>query len=137
MQALQINEKLKALVQTERKVIAEILKLIQILDITKSYRELGYSSLFNYLTAGLGYSEGAAQRRISSARLVKEIPSIGLDLQTGALNLTQVSMAHSAIQQQEKTGDKIKSEDKYKILEGLKNKNSFETKQSLQKQLPD
>lgn len=41
MQALKINEKLKVLVQTERKVIAEILKLIQILDITKSYRELG------------------------------------------------------------------------------------------------
>ncbi len=127
---------MKVLVRTERKVIAEILGLIQILDIYKAYRELGYSSLYSYLTEGLGYSEGAAQRRISAAKLYKEVPSIAKDLLTGTLNLSQISTAQSAIQQQEKSGTKIDSEEKYKILESLKGQNSIKTKQALQQQLP-
>jgi len=132
-----IDEKLKALVKTERKLTYEILLLIQTLDLTKSYRELGYASLFEYLTKEVGYSDGSAQRRISSARLLKEIPQIAEDLKTGELNLTQVSLAQMAFRQEEKkSSEKIHRKAKELVLNQLKNKNSFETKKILKEGCP-
>lgn len=138
MQALKMDQNLKALVKTERKITYEILLLIQAFDITKSYRELGYSSLFEYLVKEIGYSESAAQRRISSARLMKQVPGIETDLQSGKLNLTQVSLAYSAIRQEEKAqGTKVSSEQKNEILRKLKSKNTFESQKVLLEELPN
>ncbi len=137
MQALKLDRQLKTLVKTERKITYEILLLIQTIDITKAYRELGYESLYAYLTKEVGYSEGAAQRRISSARLMKQVPKIENEIQTGDLNLTQVSLAYTAIRQEEKAlGAKISSANKSAILERLKCKNTFETQKVLQQELP-
>jgi len=126
-----LDQKLKALVKTERKITHEILLIIQTLDLTKSYRELGYSSLYEYLTKEIGYSEGAAQRRISSARLMKEVPSVEQELQTGELNLSQVSLAQVAFKQ-----ENLNSEKKEKILKKLKNKSTYETKKILLEECP-
>ncbi|MEZ0391515.1 MAG: hypothetical protein ACAH59_04825, partial [Pseudobdellovibrionaceae bacterium] len=95
-----LDQKLKTLVRTERKITYEILLLIQTLDVTRGFRELGYSSLFEYLTKEVGYSEGSAQRRISSARLMKECPQVETEIQTGGLNLTQISLAQVAFRQE-------------------------------------
>lgn len=136
-QALILDQKLKALVQSERKITHEVLLLIQTLDITRSYLELGFSSLFDYLVRGIGYSEGAAQRRISSARLMKQVPLIEESLKSGKLNLTQISLAQVAIKQEEKAqGVKLSSDQKGDIIEKLKFQSSFETKKILKQELP-
>jgi len=157
MQAIIIDQKLKSLVASERKITHEILLLIQTLDMTKSFRELGYSSLFEYLTKEIGYSEGSAKRRISSARLMKQVPQIANDLKLGNLNLTQVSLAQVAIRQQEKArsqnhiqdppqspcpkksptpSQKVTLQQKIEILEKLKSKSTFETQKILKDNLP-
>jgi len=137
MQAIILDQKLKSLIASERKITHEILLLIQTLDITKSFRELGYSSLFEYLTKEIGYSEGSAQRRISSARLMKQVPEIANDLKSGNLNLTQVALVQAAIRQEEKAqSQKISFEQKTDILEKLKSKTTFETQKILKDNLP-
>lgn len=137
MQTLKLDQQLKALVKTERKITYEILLMIQTFDITKVYRELGYESLYAYLTKEVGYSEGAAQRRIASARLMKQVPIIESEIKSGELNLTQVSLAYTAIRQEEKAnGAKISNSDKSAILEKLKSKNTFETQKVLKHELP-
>jgi hypothetical protein len=137
MQALKLDQELKSLVKTERKITYEILLLIQTFDLTQSYRELGYPSLFEYLVKEVGYSEGSAQRRISSARLMRQVPHIKNDLQSGKLTLTQVSMAQSAIRQEEKIqGMKLSKELKTEILEKLKSKNNYESQKVLLENLP-
>ncbi len=93
----ELHFELKKLVQTERKITEQILDLINQWELSRTYAKLGYSSMFEYLHKGLGYSEGAAQRRLSSARLLRELPEIKSDLQNGNLNLTQVAMAQIAI----------------------------------------
>ena len=136
-QALSLDLQLKTLVKSERKITLEILQVIQMVLITRCYLELGYSSLYAYLTAGIGYSEGAAQRRISAAKLLKQVPELKADLQSGAINLTQVSFAQTAIRQQEKSERiKIGAAAKSRILSKLRVKNGFETKQILQAELP-
>jgi len=137
MQAIVLDQKLKSLVASERKITHEILLLIQTLDITQSFRELGYASLFEYLVREIGYSEGSAQRRISSARLMKQVPQIANDLKSGKLNLTQVSLVQVAIRQEEKAqSQKISFEKKTEILEKLKSKSTFEAQKILKDNLP-
>jgi hypothetical protein len=124
------------LVKTERKITHEVLLCIQQLDSTKAYAELGYSSLFDYLVAGQKYSEGSAQRRISAARLLKEVPEIQEKIQEGTLNLTQLAKMSIAVkQEQKKTGQQVSTTEKKDILTQLENKNSLETEQLLSKEL--
>jgi hypothetical protein len=131
-QALILDQKLRGQIQTERKITHEILLTIQTIDITRSYLELGYSSLYDYLLNGHGYSEGAANRRISAARLLKQIPEIASQIQDGKLNLSQLAQAQSAMNQEErKTKKKISREKKKQALGNLIGKNKFDTQKSL------
>jgi 5-methylcytosine-specific restriction endonuclease McrA len=136
MKHLEIHSQLNALVQTERKITQQILDLINQCEQIRAYAKLGYSSMFEYLNKGLGYSEGSAQRRLSSARLLRDIPDIRTDLQSGVLNLTQVSMAQIAIRKEEKTQkQKMDSFEKKELINKLKSKNTFESKNILANEL--
>jgi len=132
MHAQSLHFQLSALVKSERKITHEILLCIQQIDQTKAYVELGYPSLFDYLVKEQKYSEGAAQRRISAARLIKELPEIEKKVQEGNLNLTQLSKLASATNQDQKaTGKKVSTEQKRELLEQMENKTGFETEQLL------
>jgi 5-methylcytosine-specific restriction endonuclease McrA len=132
----QLHIRFTQLVKTERKITHEILLCIQRLDSTKAYAELGYSSLFDYLVAGQKYSEGSAQRRISAARLLREVPEIQEKIQEGALNLTQLAKLSIAVkQEQKKTGQIVSTTEKKEILMQLENKNSLETEHLLDREL--
>jgi hypothetical protein len=130
---LQRHEHFKKLVKSERTATHEVLLMIQSFDITKEFRALGYSSLFDYLTLGHGYSAGAAHRRISSARLMKEVPQIEESLITGELSLTQVSLVQVAISQEQK----VQASKKFEVINKIKSKNSFETKKILKQEFPN
>jgi hypothetical protein len=129
--ALTLHEKFTLIVKSERKITFEVLLFIQTFDTTKAYTELGYCSLFDYLVRGQKYSESSAQRRISAARLLKQVPEISDDLKSGDLNLTQMSLAKTAINQQEKVEGKLPIEKKKEVLKKLKNKSTFKSKKIL------
>jgi len=132
MHAQNLHFQLSDLVKSERKITHEILLCIQQMDQTKGYAELGYPSLFDYLVKEQKYSEGAAQRRISAARLIKELPEIEKKVQEGNLNLTQLSKLASATNQDQKaTGKKVSTEQKRELLAQMENKTGFETEQLL------
>jgi hypothetical protein len=140
LNTLQRHEHFKKLVKNERNATHEVLLMIQSFDITKEYRALGYSSLFDYLTLGHGYSAGAAHRRISAARLMKEIPQIEESLKTGELSLTQVSLTQVAINQEQRVlgkAQKIQASKKLEAIKKIKSKNSFETKKVLKQVFPN
>jgi len=61
------------------------------MEIRKLYLDLGYSSLFTLCTVGLGYSGGAAYRRIQAARCLEKNPEILDKIRSGALSLCAVS----------------------------------------------
>ena len=62
------------------------------LDKRQAYRDLGYSSLFSFCTEKLKYSEGAAQRRISTARCLNKFPIVLDYLNQCKLNLTTLDI---------------------------------------------
>jgi 5-methylcytosine-specific restriction endonuclease McrA len=120
---------LKVYVQSERKITAEIIEFIREVDRRRLYLDLGYTSLFSFLTKEIRYTPAAAQRRIDSARLSYEIPELKDDLQTGALNLSQVSMLAYALRQKHKEQPKfeITVQEKRELLEKVKNQDLIST----------
>ena len=89
--------KLRALVHEERKITLQILELICESERRRLFAESGYSSLFDWLTRELGYSEGAAQRRIESARLLRAVPSVAEKIESGSLSLTNLAKVGSTL----------------------------------------
>lgn len=133
-----LDQQLRGQVQTERKITHEILLTIQTIEITQCFLELGYPSLFSYLTQSIGYSEGAANRRISAARLLKQCPEVASKIQSGKINLSQMALAQAAIKQEEKKSrTKISLQNKKEILVALEGKNHLETQKTLLKTFPD
>lgn len=57
------------------------------------FAEMGYRDLKEYCVKELKYSEGSAWRRISAMRLLAEIPELESKIQSGDLNLSQISLA--------------------------------------------
>ncbi len=100
--SIDLVSKLKSLVASERKITADILFYIREVDRRRLYFNYSCSSLFDFLVRELGYSKASAQRRIDSARLLGEVPSIKSDLESGALNLSQVSLVAQYVRQKSK-----------------------------------
>jgi hypothetical protein len=124
----ELAENLKSLISKEREILSEILEHILEIDRRKFYLKMAYSSLFDYLTKHLGYSAGSAQRRIDAARLMKDVPELSEKLESGSLNLSQVSLVQKAIRQK-----KVQISHKLEILEVLENKSFFESQSIVSK----
>jgi hypothetical protein len=120
-------EDTKLLVSKEREVLVKLLHHLKEIDSRKLYSDLGYSSLFSYLTKGLGYSESSACRRISATRLLKTHPEIESKIEEGSLNLTNLNQAAFAF--------KDKTIDQKNLLSKIENKSSEETKKEIFKEL--
>ena len=88
----------KRLVGTERSATTKLLHHLKEIERRKLYCDLKYSSLFAYCMHELGYSEGAAQRRIVAARTLTDMPEIESKIENGSLNLTNISLVNQFIQ---------------------------------------
>lgn len=130
--------KIKSLAQEERRVTLELLQHLKEMDTRKLYLDLGFSSLFEYLTKELSYSESSAYRRIQSMRMIKEIPELEGKVASGAVNLstlTQVSRffkrqaesssGQTQIETEEQSSSRIwSSDEKLSLIGALENKSS-------------
>jgi 5-methylcytosine-specific restriction endonuclease McrA len=115
------------LAQSEREILSQVLLHIREVDRRKLFAALGFASLFDYLTRGLKYSEGSAQRRISAARLSSTVPVVIELIETGDLTLAQTSL----IQTQAKAET---SQMKEKMIAEIKGKNFRESEKIVQSQ---
>ena len=93
----QLIESLKALVSKEQKCKHEIVLHLAEVDRRRLFADLGYSSLFDYVTRGLGYSNGSAYRRICAARAVKAVPEVYDRLSEGKVSFRILDVASTAI----------------------------------------
>ncbi|MCM2277355.1 MAG: hypothetical protein NDJ89_04710 [Oligoflexia bacterium] len=96
-----VLSELKSAVQQERECALRVLHLLQEVEADRHYLELGYPSLFEFATRELGYSFGAAMRRIQAMRLMKAMPEIEEKLQEGALSLCVASKTQSFFRQED------------------------------------
>lgn len=123
--------RLEKLAKTERKITHLVLWHINEMESRKLYAELGFGSMYEYLTKHLGYGESSAYRRIQSARLVKQIPHLSEKLEDGSLNLTQLTQVQKCLKEEKKAGGSVCLSKTAEILEKLENKSNFETQKVL------
>ena len=121
---MKIHNELLKLRQKEKEITSEILEKLQIIENNRGYLSLGYSSLFDYLNRGLGYSKSRAYERQSCLRLSRELPEIKEKIDQGKLSYSTVTMAYKSI--------KNKSTfEKRQVLKCLENKSTREVKKLL------
>lgn len=130
------------LVRTERKITHLVLECIAEIDRRKIYLEKSYSSLYDFLTKGYGYSPSAAMRRIESARLLREVPTLTAQIEDGSLNLTQLCQVQQAVRLAKKQENRIVStSEKQSLLMKIQNTTQVETQiilsRSLGLEIPD
>ena len=97
-----LNENILNLAKSERKITHQILLYINEIELRKLYLSEGFNSMFDYLVKKVGYCESAAYRRLSSARLLQELPEISSRIELGILNLSQLSQVQTALKQEKK-----------------------------------
>lgn len=127
----ELLNRMDKLVQSERKLTHVILCHINEVESRRLYGELGFDSMFKYLTRHCGYGEDSAYRRLQAARLLKKTPEVAQKLENGTLNLTQLTQVQKCLKQESKVGVSIGSEQTLQILEQIENKSSLETKKVL------
>jgi hypothetical protein len=125
---------LRAKARQEQNLTLEVIELIRQVEERKLYLQLGFSSLFDFVTKDLGYEPSSAMRRIQAARLVKEIPQVKEKIESKKLSLSVVSQAQSFFRKEAKdSGTKLSVPKKLEILKRLENKSTREAEKELVK----
>ncbi len=116
----------KNLASEERRITTEVLSHLREVERRRLYAARGFPSLFAYCVQELKYSESSAQRRIASMRLLREMPQIEEQIQTGELTLSVISQAQTFFK-----NENLSPEKKVEVLEKLENKSSREAQKIL------
>jgi hypothetical protein len=89
---------------------------------------LSHSSLHEDVVRELGYSDGAAHRRISAMRLMKAVPEIEEKLKTGVVSLSSASQVQNFIRAERRvTGNEVPQEVVRSLVAQVEGKSTRET----------
>jgi len=92
-----LAERIEILRGKEREILLKFLIHLGEFDRRKLYLEQGYSSLFDFCTRKLGYSESSAYRRAESARCLREHPELKKSFFSGKVSICTIARASKAI----------------------------------------
>ncbi len=133
---IQLLEKVKNLVQQERHIQVEFLNHLLEVDVRKLFLEIGYGSLFDYVTQELGYSESAAYRRIQAMRLLKSVPEVQHKISSGEITLTTAAQVQSFIRAETKREGAVSLDCKRDLVAAIEHKSTREVEKILISQSP-
>ncbi|MBO9668079.1 MAG: HNH endonuclease [Bdellovibrio sp.] len=127
----QLLEKVKDLVQQERRIQADFLLHLREVETRRLYLEIGYGSLFDYVSKELGYSESAAYRRIQAMRLLKAVPEVEHKISSGEITLTTAAQVQSFIRTETKREGNVSLDCKRDLVAAIQNKSTREVEKIL------
>ncbi|MCK5074553.1 MAG: hypothetical protein KAQ98_14070, partial [Bacteriovoracaceae bacterium] len=90
---------IKALVNKERELTAQIIDHLAEIEHRKLYSELKYRSLFEYCVKELSLSEDQAGRRITAMRISLRVPAIKNKIDKGELSISNANLLSSFFNQ--------------------------------------
>jgi 5-methylcytosine-specific restriction endonuclease McrA len=105
--------------RSERKITHIVLWHINEVERRRLYAQLGYSSIFKYISQHLHYGEKAAYERMHASRLLGKMPELAKKMEAGTLNLTQVVQVQSCISKEARAGNKIDHAQTAKVFEKI------------------
>ena len=93
----ELDNRFRTLCKKESTLLSILIEHLVEIEKRKLFRELGYSSVFNYLTEALKYSEGEAVRRIKVARLVAKYPELLQSIKDRKISLTVLALIEPVV----------------------------------------
>ena len=94
----ELLNKAKRFAGNERNAMVDLLLHLIEINKRKLYLENGYSSLFNYLTRALKFSESGASRRIKVTKFITKNPKAIKMLRDGELSLSTACNAYDVLE---------------------------------------
>jgi len=129
---MNIRQEIIQLVARERKSNAEVVRKLKEIRNKKFHLEWGYSSLFEYCIKELGYSPGAAARRVGAVELAGKVRNIESEIESGELSLNQAQRVNHFLKQEKcKAGITYNAQDSRKLLNEVKVRTSEEAERFL------
>lgn len=98
-----LHERAIECVKNFKRAESELISILQEIDDKKSFRLMGYSSLYQYATHALKLAENQAYVLITVARKAKQIPEIKQAISDGKINTSQARRITAVITQENKT----------------------------------
>src|SRR5512137_229099 len=86
----EMASRLASLLAREQACMADFLEALSVFDRRRGWEDLGYASLFAFLTRELGLSKAAAYSRLVASDLVGRFPEVRTALRDGRLCLSSV-----------------------------------------------
>ena len=90
------------LAQLDRQLQVFVIDHLLEIEARALYLRRGFSSLFDYVTRGLGYSDGAAYRRIGTMKLCAQVAGTRERLRDGSLTLDAAAQLQSAFDRRDR-----------------------------------
>ncbi len=125
----QLETSIESVRARELATLSEMLAHLREVDRRRLYSKRGYRSLHDYAIRKLKYAEDQAHRRVSAARLVRDLPEIESKIVDGSLKLTHLTDAHTFFRKVEHT-----KEEKLVVLQRLENTTRIEARKVLQRE---
>ena len=122
------------LAEHERGVSILVLRHIREVEVRRLFVELGYSSMYAYCIKHLKYSESKTMSRLASARLMTELPEIEKQIESGTLNITNLSKVQSFVRAEKAVQHELSKNEKLSLIAECQDKSTREvTKELIQK----
>ena len=120
-------ERTRRLALEERRIGIDLLHHLAELDRRRLYVPK-FSSMHEYVVRELGYSDGAAHRRISAMRLLRTVPELEPKLRDGTVNLSTASQVQNFMREERRiTGTPILPQMARRLVEEISGKSARET----------
>ncbi len=124
----ELKDKLLKIETFEKRADRVAIECIAEIETRKIYLQEAYPSLFQYLLEVFHYSPAKAQRRIDSARLLREVPDIAEKIESGALTIYQASQVQKAARTIKKLENRrLTVEEKKELLKKVESVSKKET----------
>ncbi len=123
----ELIEKTEAAVRAEKLSTILVLKHLKEIESRKLYLKYNYPSIFEMAVKHFGYSTGGAHRRISSMRLLREMPAVADKIENGGLTLATASQLQSFFRNNERYSKTQRAE----LVEQCLNKSSRHVEKTL------
>jgi hypothetical protein len=125
-----MREKIKELVRLERQSNAEVIRALKEVQTRGLHLEWGFSSLFHYCVAELGYSNAAASRRVSTVYLALDLPEVTDQIACGGLSLNRAQALSNFIKKEkDQAGVVYTKAQKQELLSQVKSCSQEQTEQ--------
>jgi len=114
-----------------RKNSVLLLRHLREIEVRRLFVDLGFSSMHKYCLQQLKFSEGETQRRLTSARLLAELPEIETKIESGQVNVTNLSKIQSFLRTEKAASQAFTKSQKLELIDNLQDKSTREVEKEL------